>query len=117
MFGALGLGLLFFCVFGVFIIQGGKTDVMVKALPGELTMILGAGIAAMIIGNPPKTLKHVALGIKRIFGSGKWIRSDYMDVMVLVFTLLRNFKAKGPKAIESDIESPGSSQIFQRYPR
>jgi len=112
----LGLLILFMCVFGVFFLQGGNVEVMLDALPAEMATILGAGVAAMIIGNRPETLRYVLLGVKRVFGQAKWQRQDYLDTIVLVSSLLRTLKTKGPKAIEEDIENPRASQIFRNYP-
>jgi chemotaxis protein MotA len=112
----LGLLILFMCVFGVFFLQGGSVEVMLDALPAEMATILGAGIASMIVANRPETLRYVLLGIKRVFERTKWQRQDYLDTIVLVSSLLRTLKTKGPKAIEEDIENPGASQIFRNYP-
>jgi chemotaxis protein MotA len=60
-FGIIGLVLLHICVFGVFILHGGSMDVIAHAAPAELATILGAGIAAMLVGNDLDTIKGVAL--------------------------------------------------------
>jgi len=48
--------LLFLCVFGVFSLHGGNMEVILAALPAELTIIMGAGISAMIMGYDLRTL-------------------------------------------------------------
>lgn len=47
----IGLCLLFFCVFGVFVLHGGNMDIILEALPAELAIIMGAGVSSMIIAN------------------------------------------------------------------
>ena len=108
--------MLFSCVFGVFALHGGNMYVIFAALPAELTIILGAGISSMIIGYDLSTLKGVLFGMKKIFANAKWRKENYVDTILLVLTLLRTYRLKGPKAIENDIEDPGTSPFFNKYP-
>jgi len=113
----IGLIILLFAVFGVFVQHGGSMDIIMEALPSELAIILGAGVASMIIGNNLSTLKGVITGLVKVVVGPKWKKRDYIDTIVLVTTLLKSFRTKGPKSIESDIEEPQSSAIFEKYPR
>ena len=107
--------MLFFCVFGVFALHGGSINIIVAALPAELTIILGAGISSMIMANDLSTLKGVLFGMKKVVVGAKWKKENYIDTIVMVSSLLRTFRLKGPKAIESDIEDPGASPFFNGY--
>lgn len=113
----IGISALFFCVFGVFIFHGGSVEALVIALPGELITILGAGIAAMFIGNKMSTLKHLGYSLRRLFTGDKWEKRDFLDTIILVSGLFRSLKTAGPKSIEGDIENPFNSSIFAPYPR
>ena len=84
MFGAIGLVLLFVCVFGVFVLHGGDLGPVIHAAPAELATILGAGIAAMLIGNDLETIKGVAGGFGKVFAGPKWKTHDFLDVIFLV---------------------------------
>ena len=117
MIGIVGLGLLFISVFGVFALQGGNLQVLIDVLPAELTMILGAAIAAAAIANPGSQLISVSKGFKRLFHRSKWSKQDYLDTIVLVSNLLRTLKIKGPRSIEADIERPFESPLFANYPK
>ena len=112
-----GLCALFFCVFGVFILHGGSIDALIIALPGELVTILGAGIAAMIIGNKLSTLQHLLFSLKRMLTGDKWVKKDFLDTIILVSGLFRSLRTSGPKSIEEDIENPYDSSIFAPYPK
>lgn len=116
MFVFIGLIMLFVCVFGVFYLHGGSMDVLILALPAELATILGAGLAAMIVGNDPGTLKHVLVCMRKVFGGERWQKQDFLDVIVLVSGLFRTLGTKGAKWVESDIEDPFSSPLFRKYP-
>ena len=77
-----GFILLFVCVFGVFILHGGSMDVIAHAAPAELATILGAGIAAMLVGNDLDTIKGVAGGNLLICGTTQDTALDATDAAV-----------------------------------
>jgi chemotaxis protein MotA len=116
-FGIIGLVLLHVCVFGVFVIHGGDMSPILAAAPFEIATILGAGIAAMLIGNDLDTIKGVAGGFGKIFGGSKWKKQDFLDVIFLVSKLLKILRVDGPVALEAHVESPESSAIFGEYPK
>jgi chemotaxis protein MotA len=116
-FGIIGLVLLQVCVFGVFVVHGGDMTPILVAAPYEIATILGAGIAAMLIGNDLDTIKGVAGGFGKIFGGSKWKKQDFLDVIFLVSKLLKILRVDGPVALEAHVESPESSAIFGEYPR
>ena len=43
--------------------------------------------------------------------------ADYRDLLSLLFQLTKTMKSKGVIALESHIEKPGESSIFQKYPK
>jgi chemotaxis protein MotA len=114
MFQIIGIVLLFVCVY---IIHGGKMDVLIKAAPFEFAMIQGAGIAALLIGNSSNVIKGVGGGMGKIFAGPKWKATDYRDLLSLLFLLTKTMKAKGVIALESHIENPQDSTLFGRFPR
>ena len=117
MFQIIGIVLLFGLVFGSFVISGGKMDVIIHAAPHELMCILGAGIASFLISNSMTVIKATGAGFGKIFAGPKWKTSDYRDLLSLLFLLTKTMKSKGVIALESHIERPGESSIFQRYPK
>ncbi|SFI86194.1 flagellar motor stator protein MotA [Caulobacter sp. UNC279MFTsu5.1] len=117
MFQIIGIVLLFGLVFGSFIMSGGKMDVIIEAAPHELMCILGAGIASFLISNSMTVIKATAGGFGKIFAGPKWKTGDYRDLLSLLFLLTKTMKSKGVIALESHIEKPNDSSIFQRYPK
>lgn len=112
-----GIVIVLVMVFGGYVLAGGKFGVIVKALPFELMMIGGAGLGSYIVANPPSVLKRSGGALMRCFVGGKWRGNDYIDMLCLLFALIRIIKAKGIIALEHHIESPQQSTIFQRYPK
>ena len=117
MFQIIGIVLLFGLVFGSFIMSGGKMDVIIEAAPHELMCILGAGVASFLISNSMTVIKATGGGFGKIFKGPKWKTSDYRDLLSLLFLLTKTMKSKGVIALESHIEKPNDSTIFQRYPK
>ncbi|MBN8530092.1 MAG: flagellar motor stator protein MotA [Caulobacterales bacterium] len=117
MFQIIGIVLLFGMVFGSYLLAGGKMAVILHSLPFELMGIGGSGLAAFIIGNSMGTIKATLGGFGRIFGGNKWKKQDYKDLLSLLFLLTKTMKSKGVIALESHIEKPAESTIFQKYPK
>ena len=117
MFQIIGIVLLFGMVFGSYILAGGKMEVILHSLPYELMAILGAGVAAFLIGNSVATIKSTLAGFGKVFAGNKWKKQDYKDLLSLLFQLTKTMKSKGVIALESHIEKPAESTIFQKYPK
>ena len=117
MFQIIGIVLLFGLVFGSFLISGGKMDVILHAAPHELMAILGAGIAAFMMANSMTVIKSSLGGLGKTFAGPKWKKADYKDLLSLLFQLTKTMKSKGVIALESHIEKPAESSIFQKFPK
>jgi chemotaxis protein MotA len=112
-----GIGVLFVCVFGGFLISGGSLGVVLEALPHEMLTILGAALAALLIGGSISELKKIASEMGKIVSGPKWKHTDYIDLLCLLFLVTKTMKTKGMIALEQHIEKPAESSIFKRYPR
>jgi chemotaxis protein MotA len=112
-----GIGVLFACVFGGFLMSGGSLGVIFEALPHEMLTILGAALAALLIGGSMFELKKIAGEIGKVVSGPKWKHADYSDLLCLLFLVTKTMKTKGMIALEQHIEKPQDSSIFKRYPR
>jgi chemotaxis protein MotA len=117
MFQIIGIVVLFACVFGSYVISGGKFGVILHALPHEMMAIGGAGVAAFLISNNTRVIKATLAGFGKVFGGAKWKPQDYRDLLSLLFQLTKTMKTKGVIALESHIEKPEESPIFGKYPK
>jgi chemotaxis protein MotA len=112
-----GIGVLFACVFGGYLLSGGSLGVVLEALPHEMLTILGAAIAALLIGGSISELKKMAGVMGKVVSGPKWKHSDYTDLLCLLFLITKTMKSKGMIALEAHIEKPEDSSIFKRFPR
>lgn len=117
MFQIIGIVMLFGMVFGSYILAGGKFGVIAHALPHEFMAIGGAGVAAFLISNSLPVIKASLGGLGKTFSGPKWKKQDYKDLLSLLFQLTKTMKSKGVVALESHIEKPKESTIFQKYPK
>lgn len=117
MFQIIGLVLLFGLVFGSYIMSGGNMGVILHAAPHEMMAIGGAGIASFLVANSMTTIKGVGGGFGKVFSGPKWKPTDYRDLLALLFLLTKTMKSKGVIALESHIENPKESTIFNRFPK
>lgn len=117
MLNGVGFLIILGCVFGSFIMAGGKMDIVLHALPHEMMAIGGASIGAFIVANSMATVKSAGKGLARAFKGARWKDSDYRDLLTLMFGLLSTFKKGGATAIEPHLDKPEESPIFSRYPR
>jgi chemotaxis protein MotA len=112
-----GVVLLFATVFGGYIASGGHLEPILHALPFEGIMIGGAALSAAIIANSLGTIIATAKAIGTILKGPKWKKSDYQDLLCLLFVLTKTIKTKGLMALESHIEKPHESPLFGRFPK
>ena len=117
MANGVGFLLILGCVFGSFLMSGGKMAVIFEALPHELMAIGGAAIGAFVVGNSMATVKNAGKGLMRAFKGARWKDSDYRDLLTLLFGLLTTFKKGGATGIEPHLDDPASSRLFAPYPR
>ncbi len=117
MLPAIAIVLILGCVFGIYIMAGGKMDIILHALPHEMGTILGAAIGAYIISNSTIVLKKTFKELIVSFKGVKWKKQDYKDLLCLMFSLCKPMKSKGLIAVEAHIEKPEESSIFKQYPK
>jgi chemotaxis protein MotA len=117
MLNGVGFLIILGCVFGSFVMAGGKMDIILHALPHEMMAIAGAAIGAFIVSNSMATVKKAGGGIMRAFKGGKWKAQDYKDLLTLMFGVLSTFKKGGATGLEPHLDAPEESSLFKPYPR
>jgi chemotaxis protein MotA len=98
----LGLVIVCVCLLGSFVMMGGHLEVLWQ--PYEYVIILGTAIGTFFVANPMKVVKDVAKGIIEAIKEAMPKRTDYLDILALLFVLLREMRTKT------------KSEIFKAYP-
>jgi chemotaxis protein MotA len=112
----IGIVITVICVFGGYILAGGKMSIIMHSLPFEMMMIGGAAIGAFVCGNDMHTIKGTMGDLVAVFKGPKWKRQDYADLLCLMHELVR-LSEDSPVDLEAHIEDPENSVVFQKYPR
>jgi chemotaxis protein MotA len=113
MFVIIGWVVVLGCVFGVFIAHGGNMGPIMKALPWEMAMIGGATLGAFLVNNQMTVIKATISGARSCC---KHTKQRYMELLALLYDVLQKARKEGLLSIEKDVEDPGSSPLFQKYP-
>ena len=102
------------CVIGGYMALGGKLAVLNQ--PFELVIIGGAGVGAFVIANPPAVLKRTLSAFAQTLSGPKFKKKDYVELLSLLFQVLRLAKTKGMLALEAHVDAPESSDLFKEFP-
>jgi len=100
-------------VIGGYALGGGHLSVLWQ--PYEFLIIFGAAIGAFIIGNSKTILGNTLKSMGPMLKGPKYKKSDYLELLSLLYTLFRLAKTKGDLALESHVEKPEESPIFQQF--
>lgn len=101
-------------VIGGYMAMGGHVDLLFQ--PFELVIIAGAGIGAFVMANPMKTVKDSGKALVEAFKHSVPKERDYLDVLGVLYSLMRDLRTKSRNEIEAHIDNPEESSIFQTAP-
>jgi chemotaxis protein MotA len=117
MFVLIGYAVILLFVFGGYAIAGGHFAVLAKAAPIEMLIIGGAATGAFLVSNSAKVIKSTLRFLPQLLKGPKQTKARYMELMALLYEILVKGRKEGLMSIESDIENPAESAMFQKYPR
>ncbi|GAB3504798.1 flagellar motor stator protein MotA [Pseudoxanthomonas daejeonensis] len=102
-------------VLGGFVLSHGKLAALWQ--PYEVLIIGGAAFGAFLVANPLKVVKAAIIGIPGLLKGARYKRNDYVDILSMVYDVLVKARKEGMIGIEKDIDNPGSSPVFSKYPK
>jgi chemotaxis protein MotA len=112
-----GIAFLLACVFGTFIITGGAIGPLLGSMPFELVTIGGAAVGVLVAGNSMHDIKHTLGDFKKIIKGSRFHKPDYVDLLCLLFYLVKLAATKGAMALEAHIENAEESPAFKNFPK
>ena len=112
-----GLVIVFVCVFGSYLAAGGNMEPLTEALPFEMWTIGGAAIGTFLMSNSMHDVKHTLAGFGKILKGAMYHKADYVELLSLMYFLVRLASTKGNMALEPHIEKPSESPAFQKFPK
>lgn len=114
MFVILGTLVVIGSVIGGYLMVGGHLDVLFQ--PAEIVIIGGSGIGAFITSNNKETITGAISGMLGLLKGPKYKADDYLELLTLQYQVFRMAKSKGMLSLESHIENPEASALFQQFP-
>ncbi len=114
MFFLIGLIVVTASVIGGYMGVGGHLDVLWQ--PFEFVIIFGAAAGAFVIANPKSVLGGTAKSLGKLFKGPKYNKAAYLELLAMLYAIFKLAKTKGDLALESHVERPDESPIFQNYP-
>lgn len=112
-----GLIFVFFSVFASYIVSGGSMEPLIEAVPFEMWTIGGAAIGTFLMSNSMHEVKHTLAGFGKILKGAVFGKGDYVELLCLMYFLVRLASTKGNMALEPHIEKPSESPAFQKFPK
>lgn len=110
----LGLFVVLGSVVGGYLMSGGRLGAFWQ--PGEIVIIIGAGIGAMVIGNPTHVLKMILSQVRGVTKKNMLTEEFQRQILMLLYELLELVQEGGLKMLDAHIEVPENSELFQKYP-
>ena len=110
----LGLFIAMASLLGGFAAMGGHVAVLLQ--PWEFVIVFGVALGTFVIANPLKTVFDTGAAFTEAISNSVPKKKDYLDVLGLLYTLMRELRARGRNEVEPHIETPETSEIFAHYP-
>jgi len=110
----IGLVTIGVCLLGSFVMMGGHMAVLWQ--PYEYIIILGSAIGTFFVANPMKIVKDAGKGMVEAIKESMPKPKDYLDILALLFVLMREMRSKTKSEMEAHVDQPNESDIFKAYP-
>lgn len=111
----LGIVIVIGAIAGGYLMEHGKLAVLLQ--PGELIIIFGAAVGTVVTANPLPTLIRIGKGITGVFTGSAFTKAVYLENLKMVYELLTHARKAGMAKLEEDVDNPGKSAVFSKYPR
>jgi chemotaxis protein MotA len=102
------------CMLGGFMAMGGHVQVIWQ--PWEYVIILGSALGTFVVANPMKTIKDTGKGLVEAFAEKQPKTREYLDVLGILFCLMRDLRTKPRNEVEGHVDNPQQSALFERFP-
>ncbi|HEV7266285.1 MAG TPA: flagellar motor stator protein MotA [Falsiroseomonas sp.] len=112
-----GFAFVLVMVFGGYLVAGGSFAIIFSTLAFEFMMIGGAATGAFVMANSMHDIRHTAAGFGKIMKGARYHKSDYVEILSLLYWFVRLAQQKGAMALEVHIERPQESPAFQKFPK
>jgi len=110
----IGYFIVLFSALGGFMIAGGNPILLLHV--SEFVTIGGIAIGILVVASPPSTLITLIHQMKVAIKGSPVSKSDFIDLLMLLYQLFSKARRGGLVAIEDDVMEPAQSPIMSKYP-
>jgi chemotaxis protein MotA len=111
----IGLIVALVCMLGGFAAMGGHIAVIWQ--PFEFIIIMGSSLGTFIVANSMHTIKDTGKSILQAVMDRTPKQRDYLDILGVLYTLMRELRGKARNEVEEHVDNPEESTIFKSFPR
>ncbi len=115
MFSLIGMLIVTAAVIGGYLMEHGNLSLLVQ--PAELVIIGGAALGGFVVASPLKVIKAVVAAVARMFTHKPYSKAEYAEALMLLNGIFYKIRQQGLVSVESDVDSPQDSALFNKYPR
>jgi chemotaxis protein MotA len=115
MFVIIGIVIVFGAVIGGYLLEHGVLKVLLQ--PAELVIIGGAAFGTIFIANPMSTIIQLFKGMIGTLKGSRFNKGFYLETLKMLNEIFQSARKNGMSKLESDVEEPEKSQIFNKYPK
>jgi len=113
MFVIIGIVVVLGSIIGGYLMEEGNLNVLLQ--PAEIVIIFGAALGSFFIASPAKVVGLVSKNVISIVAAKSQSKGKYLELLSLLYQLFSKIRKEGLVSIESDIENPPKSPIFQKH--
>jgi len=114
MFVLIGIAVVIGAIVGGYLMEHGHLVVLFQ--PAEVVIIGGAALGTLLIANPPAVLKKILGGLIGVLKGSRFNKETFLSTLKMLNDLFVHARKNGMNKLEQDVEQPGKSQIFSKYP-
>src|SRR5437016_338603 len=114
MFAIIGFVVVIAAIVGGYLMEHGQLGVLIQ--PAELLIIGGAAMGTLLIANPLPLVMKIFKGAIGVLGGSRFTKSFYVETLRMLNELFLLGRKAGMVKLEEDVEDPGKSQVFSKYP-
>jgi chemotaxis protein MotA len=115
MFVIVGALIVIVSVIGGYLLEHGNMSVLFQ--PVEILIIGGAAVGGFLIASPMKVIKATIADVMGVFTHASHTKEDYIEVLMLLNGIFYKIRQQGLVSIESAVDDPEQSELFNKYPK
>jgi chemotaxis protein MotA len=113
-FLVIGLAIVFGSILFGYTMHHGQVAVLLQV--SEFIIIGGAGLGAMVIGNPPGLLVRSLKASLALLKPNPYTEKSYAELLQVLYDVFQTARKEGLVGLEPHIEDPNNSELFKKYP-